>query len=68
MKLCFENKFKIFNLGKVSKKDLGLNNFKLLFGSKKLNLNYFSLMKKNYAILDKRSLIKEIVRTIIRLI
>ena len=68
MKLCFKNNFKIFSLGKVSKKDLGLNNFKMLFGAKKLDLQYFSLMKKNYAILDKRSLIKEIVRTIIRLI
>ena len=61
MTICFKKKIKFFNLGKVNLFNQGLNNFKSQFGAKKIKLNYFSLNKKNYSILDQRSLVKNIV-------
>lgn len=66
MNYCYKKKFIDFNLGRVNKENIGLNNFKLQFGSQIKYLNYFSMNKKNYAILDKNSLIKFLVKLLIR--
>ena len=66
MHKCSKELYNTFNLGKVSKKDFGLNNFKKQFGSKQKELNYFSLLKNNYAVLDQNSLKKKIICILIR--
>ncbi len=66
MNYCFKKKYNLFNLGKVSKKDIGLNRFKRELGGQKKNLNYLSLKHKNYAILDKNSLTKDLVKWFIK--
>ena len=59
-------KYNLFNLGKVSKKDIGLNRFKRELGGQIKNLNYLSLRRNNYAILDKNSSIKDLVKWFIK--
>ncbi len=66
MNYCFKKKYNLFNLGKVSKKDIGLNRFKSELGGQIKHLNYLSLKCNNYAILDKKSLIKNLVRFFIK--
>ena len=66
MNICYNDKYNTFNLGKVNKNNIGLNNFKEQFGAKKFSLNYFSLFQKNYAILDQKSNIKTLVKFFIK--
>jgi hypothetical protein len=66
MDYCFKKKYNLFNLGKVSKKNVGLNRFKRELGAHIKNLNYFSLKCNNYSILDKNSLIKNLVKFFIK--
>ena len=67
MEISFKKGFTIFNLGKVNENNIGLNNFKKQFGSIKYQLNYFSLSKKNYGILDQKCFLKNISQFIIKI-
>ena len=67
MEISFKKGFTIFNLGKVNKNNIGLNNFKKQFGSIKYQLNYFSFSKKNYGILDQKCFLKNISQFIIKI-
>jgi len=66
MNYCFKKKYNLFNLGKVSKKDIGLNRFKKELGGQIKDLNYMSIKCNDYAILDKNSLIKDLVKFFIK--
>ncbi len=66
MSICFDRKLKFFNLGKVNISNKGLNDFKSQFGAKKIELNYFSLKKKNYGILDQKSFNKIFIQFVIK--